>query len=47
MTYQVSDTAVTSPVVRSVVLRHTLLSYVFGAVVLASTINLVAGIATG
>jgi uncharacterized membrane protein len=47
MTYQVSDTAVTSPVVRAVVLRHTLLSYVFGAVVLASTINLVAGLATG
>lgn len=46
MTYQVSDTAVTSPAIRAVVLRHTLLSYVFGAVVLASTINLVAGIAT-
>ena len=47
MTYQVSDTAVTNAAIRSVVLRHTLLSYVFGAVVLASTINLVAGIATG
>ena len=47
MTYQVSDTAVTSPAIRAVVLRHTLLSYVFGAVVLASTINLVAGLATG
>lgn len=47
MTYQVSDTAVTSSVIRAVVLRHTLLSYVFGAVVLASTINLVAGIAAG
>lgn len=47
MTYQVSDTAVTSSVIRAVVLRHTLLSYVFGAVVLASTINLVAGIAVG
>jgi uncharacterized membrane protein len=46
MTYQVSDTAVTSPAIRAVVLRHTLLSYVFGAVVLASTINLVAAIAT-
>jgi uncharacterized membrane protein len=46
MTYQVSDTAVTSPAIRAVVLRHTLLSYVFGAVVLASTIDLVAGIAT-
>ncbi len=47
MTYQVSDTAVASSAIRSVVLRHTLLSYVFGAVVLASTINLVAGIAAG
>lgn len=46
MTYQVSDTAVSSPAIRAVVLRHTLLSYVFGAVVLASTINLVAGIAS-
>lgn len=47
MTYQVSDTAVSSSTIRAVVLRHTLLSYVFGAVVLASTINLVAGVATG
>ncbi|MBF4767821.1 DUF1345 domain-containing protein [Nocardioides agariphilus] len=47
MTYQVSDTAVSSAAIRAVVLRHTLLSYLFGAVVLASTINLVAGIATG
>jgi uncharacterized membrane protein len=46
MTYQVSDTAVSDPVIRAVVLRHTLLAYVFGAVVLASTVNLVAGIAT-
>jgi uncharacterized membrane protein len=46
MTYQVSDTAVSDSEIRAVVLRHTLLSYVFGAVVLASTINLVAGIAT-
>jgi uncharacterized membrane protein len=46
MTYQVSDTAVSDPEIRAVVLRHTLFSYVFGAVVLASTINLVAGIAT-
>ncbi|MGY0390725.1 DUF1345 domain-containing protein [Nocardioides sp. WG-D5] len=47
MTYQVSDTSVTSSGIRAVVLRHTLLSYIFGAVVLASTINLVAGIAAG
>jgi uncharacterized membrane protein len=47
MTYQVSDTDVSSPQIRAVVLRHCLLSCVFGAVVLASTINLVAGIASG
>jgi uncharacterized membrane protein len=47
MTYQVSDTSVGSPLVRAVVLRHCLLSYVFGTVVLATTINLVTGIVTG
>jgi len=41
MTYQVSDTALTGPKLRSVVLRHCLLSYVFGAAILATTINLV------
>ncbi|MEV0060028.1 DUF1345 domain-containing protein [Nocardia sp. NPDC058379] len=47
MTYQVSDNNVTSPVVRAIVLRHCLLSYAFGTVILATTINLVVGIATG
>lgn len=47
MTYQVSDTAVSSSAIRGVVLRHCLLSYVFGTVILATTINLVAGIVTG
>ncbi|QDZ16679.1 DUF1345 domain-containing protein [Humibacter ginsenosidimutans] len=45
MTYQVSDTNIRTSQLRSVILRHTLLSYVFGTVVLASTINLVAGLA--
>jgi uncharacterized membrane protein len=47
MTYQVSDTDVSSTAIRAVVLRHCILSYVFGAVILATTINLVAGIVTG
>ncbi|GMA17999.1 DUF1345 domain-containing protein [Arsenicicoccus piscis] len=47
MTYQVSDTSVSSTEIRSVALRHCLLAYVFGVVVLASTINLVTSIATG
>jgi uncharacterized membrane protein len=46
MTYQVSDTDVSSTAIRSVVLRHCLLSYIFGAVILATTINLVAGLVT-
>ncbi|MBO2457636.1 DUF1345 domain-containing protein [Actinomadura violacea] len=44
MTYQVSDTDVSSTAIRAVVLRHTLLSYLYGTVILAATINLVAGI---
>ena len=47
MTYQVSDTAVSSSTIRAVVLRHALLSYVFGTSVLATTINLVAGAVSG
>ncbi|MFJ3664925.1 DUF1345 domain-containing protein [Streptomyces sp. NPDC090106] len=47
MTYQVSDTGVSTSGFRAVVLRHCLLSYVFGVSILATTINLVAGIVTG
>lgn len=46
MTYQISDTAVQTTRLRRVVLRHTLLSYLFGTVILASTINLVVGLGT-
>jgi uncharacterized membrane protein len=44
MTYQVSDTAFKSRTLRSTALRHALISYLLGAVILASTINLVAGL---
>ena len=47
MTYQVSDTSVSNATIRAVALRHCLLSYVFGTVILATTINLVAGMVTG
>lgn len=47
MTYQVSDTSVSSGAVRAVVLRHCLLSYLFGTGILATTINLVVGIVSG
>jgi uncharacterized membrane protein len=45
MTFQVSDTELTATDVRVTALRHALLSYLFGAVILAATINLVAGLA--
>lgn len=41
MTYQVSDTDISSHLIRRTALRHAILSYVFGAVILAATINLV------
>jgi uncharacterized membrane protein len=46
MTFQVSDTNVSDPEIRSDVLKHMLLSYLFGAVILATTVNLVAGLST-
>jgi uncharacterized membrane protein len=46
MTFQVSDTDLQTPAIRALALRHALLSYLFGAVILASTINLVAGLST-
>jgi uncharacterized membrane protein len=45
MTFQVSDTDLQSEEYRRLALRHALLSYLFGAVILAATINLVAGLA--
>jgi uncharacterized membrane protein len=44
MTYQVSDTALQTAALRAVALRQALLSYLLGAVILATTINLVAGL---
>jgi uncharacterized membrane protein len=44
MTFQVSDTDLTSNEVRTNALRHGLLSYLFGAVIIATMINLVAGL---
>lgn len=46
MTFQVSDNNVSTTAYRSVIVRHCLLSYVFGTVILAATVNLVAGIVT-
>jgi uncharacterized membrane protein len=47
MTFQVSDTNIEKPSIRATVLRHSLLSYLFGSVILATTINLIAGLGSG
>ncbi len=44
MTYQVSDTNLQTRQFRAAVLRHGLLSYVFGSLILATTVNLVIGL---
>ena len=44
MTFQVSDTDLRSKAIRRVVLRHMLLSYLFGAVILGLAINVVASL---
>src|SRR5262249_24565359 len=44
MTYQVSDTELNRRAFRRNVLRHSLLSYLFGTVIVALAINLVAGL---
>jgi uncharacterized membrane protein len=45
MTFQVSDTDITSKEIRRTVLRHAWLSFPLGAVILSASINLVAGLA--
>ena len=47
MAYQVSDTDLKTTAVRKVVLGHALLAYLYGTVVIAATINLVAGLGSG
>jgi uncharacterized membrane protein len=44
MTYQVSDTSLTTKVMRRTATRQSLLSYLFGTFVVAMTINVVAGL---
>ena len=45
MTFQVSDTTITSPTIRRAALGHSLLSYLLGVVALAMAINVVASLA--
>jgi uncharacterized membrane protein len=44
MTYQVSDTDLQTRQIRGTALRHALLSYLLGAVILATIINMIAGL---
>ena len=44
MTFQVSDTEISSKQIRHTILRQALIAYMFGTVIVASTINLIAGL---
>ena len=44
MTFQVSDTNLTSKTIRRIALSHALLSYLFGAVIVALVINVVSSL---
>ena len=44
MCYQVSDTTLRNPRVRNTVFAHALLSYVFGVVIVAGSVNLISGL---
>ena len=44
MTFQVSDTTLTTHVMRATALRHALMSYFFGSLILAAAVNLVASL---
>jgi uncharacterized membrane protein len=44
MTYQVSDTNLTNKKFRKAALQHALLSFIFGTLIVATTINFVAGL---
>ena len=45
MTYQVSDTVIRDPRIRRTALVHSLFSYVFGVVIVASGVSVIAGLA--
>jgi len=44
MTYQVSDTTLRNTRLRRSVLAHAALSYLFGVVIVAGTVNLISGL---
>jgi uncharacterized membrane protein len=47
MTFQVSDTNLTTKAIRRTATRHALVSYLFGAIIIAMVINVVAGLLHG
>lgn len=46
MTYQLSDTPLTTHALRASVLRHALLSYLFGALIIGASVNFVVSLAS-
>jgi uncharacterized membrane protein len=44
MCYQVSDTTLRDPRIRRTVLAHAILSYLFGVVIVAGSVNLISGL---
>jgi Protein of unknown function (DUF1345) len=44
ITYQVSDTTLRDPRIRRTVLAHAILSYLFGVVIVAGSVNLISGL---
>jgi len=44
MTYQVSDTVLRNTRLRRSVLAHAILSYLFGVIIVAGTVNLISGL---
>jgi uncharacterized membrane protein len=46
MTYQLSDTPLTTHALRASVLRHALLSYLFGALIVGASVNFVVSLAS-
>ena len=44
MCYQVSDTTLRNPLIRRTALTHAVMSYVFGVVIIAGSVNLISGL---
>lgn len=45
MAYQVADTDLTTPAIRRIVWAHSMLSFLFGTVIIAAWINLIVNLA--